>query len=707
MDIKKDILWRVYITFILLIVVGLVVLGKAFQVQQIQGKYWRSLNDSMHQKTEEVIAERGSIYSEDGKLLSTSVPQFDVYIDFGADGLRAKNGKQFYKYVDSLAIGLSSLFGDNTSAVYAKILKEEYKRKKRNRYFLLQKNIDYNQFKSLQQLPLVKLGRNASGFIYELKSKRLNPYNQLAFRTIGLARDSNKVGLELAYDTILKGKNGSRTVRYIAGGVAVPINDGLETETENGKDIVSTLDIFTQQITQNALYSMMAKNNAESGCAIVMETKTGKIKAISNLGFDAATNNYLENKNYSLYATEPGSTFKLATILALLDDGKVNLNTPLNIEGGRWQFNSKDAVIDAEEGGHYQVTMQQAFELSSNVGMAKMVWNAYRNNPTQYLNKLKTLHLDSITGIDLVGERKPVIKKYKSKDWYNTTLPWMSFGYEVQVSPLQTLMLYNAVANNGKMMKPYLVSAIKEEGVTLKEFYPTVVRESICSPQALQAAQACLIGVTKNGTAKKLFANSPYLVAGKTGTNYIAEGKITYADKIYQSSFAGYFPANNPQYTCVVIIRNKQNSLLHFGAEVAGPVFKEIADKLYATPYVNKNSTQQQVKLTDTSTYFLTGFRDDMLYASNAFNVQTQDNSSRASDWVLLQGRSNIAFVNDKTVSKKIMPNLKNMQLKDALYMCESLGLKVVVQGSGKIQHQSIPVGEPIGLGKQLIISLN
>lgn len=707
MDIKKDILWRVYITFILLIVVGVVVLGKAFQVQQIQGKYWRGLNDSLHQKTEEVLAERGSIYSEDGKLLSTSVPQFDVYIDFGADGLRANNGKQFYKYVDSLGIGLSNLFGDYTSAVYSKILKEEYKRKKKNRYFLLQKNINYNQFKAIQALPLVRLGRNASGFIYEVKSKRLNPYSQLAFRTIGLARDSFKVGLELAYDSILKGKNGSRTVRYIAGGVAVPINDGLETEAEHGKDIVSTLDIFIQEITHNALQHMMVKNNAEHGCAIVMETKTGKIKGIANLGFDEATGNYIENKNYSLYTTEPGSTFKLATILALLDDGKVSLNTPLNIEGGRWQFNTKDAVIDAEEGGHYQVTMQQAFELSSNVGMAKMVWNAYRNNPTQFINKLKNFHLDSISGIDLVGERKPIIKNYKSKYWYQTTLPWMSFGYEVQVSPLQTLMLYNAVANNGKMVKPYLVSAIKEEGVTVQEFSPIVIRESICSPQALQAAQQCLLGVTKNGTAKKLFANTPYLVAGKTGTSYVAEGDITYSDKIYQSSFAGYFPANNPQYTCVVVIRNKQNSLLHFGADVAGPVFKEISDKLYATPYVNKTNTNHQIKFGDTSFYAINGFKEDILYTSNALGIKSTNNISPVSDWASIQGKGNKASVVDKTFVKNLMPNLKNSFLKDALFLCESLGLKMVVKGTGKINSQSVPAGTPIKVGQQVIVSLN
>lgn len=707
MDIKKDILWRVYITFILLIVVGLVVLGKAFHVQQVQGKYWRNLNDSLHQKTEEVIAERGSIYSEDGKLLSTSVPQFDVYIDFGAEGLRANNGKNFYKYLDSLSIGLSNLFNNYTAAVYAKILKEEFKRKKKNRYYLLQKNISYNQFKTLQTLPLVRLGKNASGFVYEVKSKRLNPYNQLAFRTIGLARDSFKVGLELTYDSILKGRNGNRTVRYLAGGVAVPINDGLEIESENGKDIISTLNIFIQEITQNALSSMMDSNKAQSGCAIVMETKTGKIKAISNLGFDEKTNKYIENKNYSLYATEPGSTFKLATILALLDDGKVNLNTPLNIEGGRWQFNSKDAVIDAEEGGHYQVTMQQAFELSSNVGMAKMVWNAYRNNPSQFINKLKHYHLDSISGIDLIGERKPVIKKFKSRDWYQTTLPWMSFGYEVQVSPLQTLMLYNAIANDGKMMKPYLVSAIKEEGVTVKEFVPTVIRESICSKQTLQAVKQCLLGVTQNGTAKKLFANTPYLVAGKTGTSYIAEGDIKYSDEIYQSSFAGYFPANNPQYTCVVVIRNKKNPKFHLGAQVAGPVFKEIADKLYATPYVNKSINNSNVKFIDTSNYFFSGYKDDVLQTANALNIQTKMNISQANDWAFMQGKGNAAIISDKSIGKHVMPNLKSVALKDALFMCESLGLKVVVQGTGKIQNQSIPAGNRIGLGQQVMLNLN
>lgn len=706
MDIKKDILWRVYISFIAIILLCFVVLGKAFYVQQFQGNIWRHIYDSLNVHNQEVLAERGTIYSEDGKMLSTSIPEFDVFIDFRVEALRANKNKLFNTYVDSLAIGLSNLFEDYAAPIYAKILRREFKKK--TPYFLLQKQISYQQYNQLKQLPLVRLGRTKSGFIIETKNKRYNPFDQLAFRTIGLARDSFKVGLELSYDSVLKGKSGIRTVRSIAGGAVVPIENGLETETENGKDIYTTLDVYIQEVTHQALLNKMYQNNAQNGCAIVMETKTGKIKAISNLGFDETVNGYIENKNYSLYATEPGSTIKLASLLALKEDGKINDNTTVNIGDGPWKFNEKVVVKDADGHSKSILTAQEAFECSSNIGIAKLVWANYGKQPQSFVNKYSTFRLDSLSGIDLVGERKPNVHKPNTKNWNYTDLMWMSFGYSIAINPLQTLTLYNAVANNGIMVKPYLVNAIKNEGITVKEFSPTILNSKICSDSTLSFAKKCLLGVCHGplGTARNLFANNPYLVAGKTGTSYVAEPGIGYANEIYQSSFVGYFPANNPQYTCIVVIVNKKNSPEHLGAKVAGPVFKEIADKLYTTYVKTKVATQQEFAKQKNNNVSYSMHIEDADILNRKFGLNATAITKPDEDWASLKFLSQKNIVQSKKISTTVMPDLLGFTAKDALFLCEQIGLKVSINGLGKVVQQSIVPNTKTSVGENITLTL-
>ncbi len=707
MDVKNDILSRALFSFLLIIIAAVLIMAKAFNIQQKQGAFWRNLNETLHVKTEEVLAERGTIYSEDEKMLCTSIPQFDIYIDFAAEGLRTKKGLLFFENLDSLSLQLSNLFGDYSYGDYKKILKRGYASK--DRYYPLLKNVSYEQYKQLKKVPLIKLGKNKSGFIVEVKNKRLNPYGILAFRTIGLARDSFKVGLELSYDSLLKGVSGTRTVRYIAGGVPVPLDEALKTETQNGKDVITTIDVLTQEITENALLKMMVKNQATHGCAIVMETKTGKIKAIANLGHDANSNDYYENKNYALYATEPGSTFKLATMLALLDDGKINLNTTVDLGGGSWAFAKNATVFDSEFHGKNYVTAQKAFELSSNVGMAKLIWNNYATNPNQYINKLHQLKLDTVTGIDLVGERKPIFHKPGTKGWERTTLPWMAHGYNVSITPLQTLMLYNAIANKGKMMKPYLVSAIRNQGITEQVFLPTVLNEKICSSTTQDALLKCLMGVchSNEGTAKKLFKDNNFLVAGKTGTSFVVDDITKYADKIYQSSFAGFFPADNPQYTCVVVIVNKQNAVLHYGADVAGPVFKEIADRLY-TLFVKTNTSDNYVmNTTDSEEYNLFGYNDDIKYLFTNVGIKYKENNNQAIDWIEANGNANSVTIKPKKNSIKQIPSFKGLNAKDAIYMAEEMGLKVNIVGKGKVINQSIAQGTSLSYGILIKLELN
>ncbi len=700
MDVKKDILWRVYLGFILMAIVGTCILGKAVYIQQAQGAYWRGMSDSLHQRIISLDAERGTIYSEDGSMLSTSIPQFDIYIDFMADGLRDKNGKRFKENVDSLSICLANLFHDKSGGEYKYLLQTGYREK--DRYFLLRKKMSFKEYQQLRNFPLVRLGRNKSGFIADKKIIRLNPYKMLAYRTIGLLRDSNKVGLELTYDKYLQGTAGKRLVRFIAGGASVPVDD-YEVEAENGKDVITTLDVNIQDVTENALMKMMVKNEAEHGCAIVMEAKTGKIKAIANLGHERDSL-YWENYNYAITPTEPGSTFKLATMLSLLEDKKISLNTNIDLNAGKWQIYRR-TVYDAEEHGLRNVTVKQAFEHSSNVAMAKLAVMHYSSNPNQFVNHIRKLRLDSITGIDLKGEIKPSIYKPGSRHWSNTTLPWMAFGYNLTVSPLQMLTLYNAVANQGRMMKPYLVNEIREDGRPIQQFQPEALKDSICSKSTLQQLQECLEGVVLEGTGKGLKSNY-YKIAGKTGTALVANGNRGYDDKIYQSTFVGYFPADNPQYTIIVTIKNKPHAANYFGASVAGPVFKEISDQIYILKVNQKHNTLDTFPKNDSNWYSYAGYTKDIKRIAEQLDVNIAANEAKGNySRIYRQDGTNV--LSSQQISMKKMPILLGMGLKDAVYLCENLGLKVLVKGRGKVITQTIPAGQNITKGQVVNIQFN
>ena len=703
MEVKRDILWRVYLSYILVVIACVAIFGKAIYIQQFEGAKWRSMSDSLHQHIDEIEAERGTIYSEDGQMLSTSIPQFDIYIDFRVAALREKNGARFRENIDSLSYCLANLFKDQTAAEYKTILQQGYKNI--DGYFLLKKKISFREYDELRRFPLFKQGRYKSGLIANEKTIRLNPYQMLAFRTIGLARDSNKVGLEMTYDSLLRGRNGKQTVRSIAGGVGVPVDDTYIVEPETGKDIVSTIDVFIQDITETALMKMMIKNEADHGCAIVMETKTGKIKAIANLG-KRSEGAYWENYNYAISPSEPGSTFKLATLMALLEHNKVTLNQLVTLENGAWRI-AGQTVYDSEVHKENEVTVKHAFELSSNVAMAKMAVANYSNNPQLFLKFLQKIRMDTVTGIDLIGEGRPVIYKPGGKFWGPTTLPWMAFGYNLSISPLQTAMLYNSIANNGIMLKPYLVSSVKEEGILLKEFQPKVLEQKVCSDATLVQVRACLEGVCIDGTAKELFKNASYKVAGKTGTALVADGNRGYASKIYQSSFAGYFPADNPQYTCVVVIKNKAFAPVFYGASVAGPVFKEIADRLYSTYLRGSTTNTVSNKKVDSISYQYNGFKSDITFLTQQLKINYKDSTGRADQWGSIQNTNASIVLQKKLVDDKLMPILKGLGLKDAVYLCEGMGLQVNIKGKGRVAEQSILPGQFIAKGQQIFLSLN
>jgi cell division protein FtsI (penicillin-binding protein 3) len=707
LDVKKDILWRVYLCFLGIIMLGAIILGRAIYIQRVQGAYWKKMSNTQHLKYMDVNAERGTIYSEDGNMLSTSIPVFDVYVDFGADGLTEKNGKRFYANLDSLSISLAGLFKDATVAGYRKLLVTAFKNQ--DRYYALKKKISFEEYIALRNFPLVKQGRNKSGFIIDVRDNRVNPYVLLGNRTIGLSRGdtSKNVGLERSYDSVLKGQTGSRLMRYMAGAY-VPV-DGAEIEPENGKDIITTIDTYMQDVAENALMKMMVANNSLHGTCIVMETKTGKIKAIANLGRRPG-GDYIEDYNYGLgRRTEPGSVFKLATLISLLEDKYVDTSSMVDCEGGIKSFYGlriKDSHL-----GVGLLTVKEAFARSSNVAFAKMADEYYHNQPTKFYNHLHQLRLDIPTGIDIVGAAKPYIKKPTSKYWTKTTIPFMAHGYEELVTPLQLLMLYNAVANNGKMMQPYLVNSINEMGVEIKSFKPRVLVEKICSEETLGKLKDCLLSVveSEHGTGHAL-ESDVYRFAGKTGTAVTAMDNRGYnkGAKIYQSAFIGYFPAQDPQYTIAVVIQNGSESKLAYGGVVSGPVFKEVADKIYAEK-IGSESLHNIHNGVDSGVSRFYGLKTDLDKILNMFSYPSTD-SATAGSWrstTLLNNHANLntAYNNGAPINK--VPDVTGLGLKDALYLLENMGLKVEAKGKGKVTYQSIAQNTDFHKGQSINLQLN
>ena len=705
-------MWRVYVSFLGITLLSMIVLGRAFYIQRFQGSHWRSMSDSLHRRLSALPATRGTIYSEDGQMLSTSIPTFDIYLDFGAEGLREKNGKRFYENVDSFSIALSSYFGDRKSSEYKKDLTQAYN--KANRYYLLKKKLSFEDYKAVREFPLVRLGKNKGGVIVETDSRRLMPFGLLANRTIGLSRDfiadngkskKQNVGLEKSYDSLLSGHDGQRLVRYIAGGTAIPV-EGTQTDPINGKDIYTTIDVNIQDIAETALLRMMQQCEGPYGTAIVMETSTGKIKAMANLG-RRPDGNYWEDDNYAVRTTEPGSTIKLATLLSVLESGSSNPEDMVTVgSAGRMRVGPvpKD-VVDAERQPKPVLTVKECFAHSSNVGMSKLAYKAFGNNPEDLKKYLHKFHLDERPAIDLPNVPKPAITSFKKDAGGLMNMLWVSFGYGINVSPLNTLTLYNAVANNGKMMKPYLVNSIQNNGVPVRQFEPVVMDDNICKPSVIQAAKESMQMVVTEGTGKKAFKDMPFAVAGKTGTAHVSDGSIKYANGVYQATFVGYFPADKPQFTCIVVIRTKPHAASHFGGTVAAPVFREIATKLYSL-YVERKTPSQLAVMKDSSAYFYAGSSADIKNVFQTMNIRYTDSAAQG-DWSTVYANNYTPVVKTTAIRKQLMPNVRGMGLKDAISLLENMGLKVAVKGKGKVTTQSVAPGTMLAKGITVILELS
>ncbi len=711
METKKDILSRTYLVYIFLCVFAIAILYKICIIQFKEGDEWKAKAEAFNTKVFEIEAVRGNIFDVNGNLLATSLPYYEVAVDINAPSI---DKKLFDAKVDSLGFMLSELFKDKTSKQYNRILRKA--RKSGDRYVVLKRNVSYKDLQILKTFPIFKRGKRG-GLVTLQTNKRELPFQMLAARTIGLSRPGIKpVGLEGAFDTTLMGVSGQRLMQKIAGDVWRPINDENEVEPKDGSDLITTIDINIQDVAENALEKTLIKNNASHGCAILMEVKTGAIKAIANLtrnGKDSSSYSYSENLNYAvLNATEPGSTFKLASLMAVIDEYNVSLDEKVPVGNGEVTYYNK-TIKDAHPPAEPVLTLQRVFETSSNVGVAKTIMKYFSKDPQKYVDKINSFHLNQKLGLSIPGETSPLIKNTKSPSWSGVTLAQMSYGYETLLTPLQILAFYNAVANDGRMVKPRFEKEIIKNGKSVKTFTTEVLAEQIAKKQTIEKAKIMMEGVVLNGSGKGLNITA-FKVGGKTGTAQIAKaGKKGYGvagDRNYQASFVGYFPADKPLYTCIVVIYNPSKGA-YYGGLIAGPVFKEIAEKVYSISLDFMEPINNKQNLLTKAPASIKSKNDEMLIASKALKLPVKSDATEG-NYVSrnLIDSTSVALVSNNLESqlkKGIVPNLNGLSAKDALFLLENSGFHVKLYGMGSVKKQSIEAGQRFNRGDKITLILS
>jgi cell division protein FtsI (penicillin-binding protein 3) len=699
MNIRANILLRVYLAFGLIVLLAVAVVVRLCDVQFVEGHKWRAMADSLSTKYINVEAARGNIYSNDGSLLATSVPEYELRMDMYAGGIM--DDDLFYGKVDSLAMSLSGFFKDKTAKEYSRYLRSA--RRDSARYVLIKRKVNYQELKKIRTFPLYNVGKYTGGLIAVQQNKRILPFKSLAARTIGYKNENvdNGVGLEGAYGDYIDGKTGKRLVQRISGGVWMPVNDEAEIAPKEGADIISTIDINMQDLVQSALIKQLKLSDADHGTVILMEVATGEVRAVSNYT-KVGEAEYKETFNYAIAGSQdPGSTFKLASYMALLEDGKVDTNTLVETGDGNYRIPGK--TIRDSHGGIGTVTVMKAFEQSANTAVAKLVNMHYKDNPSDFTDHLYRIHMNEKLELQIPGETKPVIKNPEFRSWNkNMTLPQMAYGYEMQITPLQILTFYNAVANNGKYIAPIFVKEIRRLGNPIEQFKARVISEQICSDKTVKKLQAMLEAVVTRGTGK-LMGSPYYRVAGKTGTAQVADGNRGYkAKKSYQASFCGYFPADKPKYSIIVSINGPKNG--YYGAQVAGPVFKEIADRIYASDIQMYSDIPEHYVGNVKNPEAKAGQSKAVKKVYNAFGIKTLY-ASKAKYFNSVDTSNGILYEEYNPI-KGVMPNVVGMGLKDAVYLLGNAGLKTRIAGSGKVVSQSVPAGSRIGKGLGVQIEL-
>tara|TARA_B100001778_G_scaffold79341_2_gene64089 strand:+ start:817 stop:2898 length:2082 start_codon:yes stop_codon:yes gene_type:complete len=692
LESKSHILKRVYLFFFLLVAFSLLIIGATINIQFLKTDKVIENVKTTTVKKRTFPAKRGDLYAKDGSLLATSLTYYEVGLDLTSPAIIEDT---LNKYVHSLADSLESLIGKKSSGEYYRDILTAYKDSVR--WLLLSRGLNYPEFQKLKTFPFINQGRLKSGLAYSKYTKRKKPFGVLASRTIG---SRAPFGLEGAYNTYLMGVDGEQLQRRKSN-VWVPVNNANIKESIDGADVYSTIDVNIQEVAENALKDQLFFNKADYGCAVVMEVETGKIRAIANLLIDTATGEFTEARNFAIAdAEEPGSTIKLASFMAILEKQQLDLDER-NIKIGNGRYKVYDREVKDSHFTKAKLSAREVFEKSSNVGTVKLVEKYYKNNPEEYIERLYSFGLLDKLNLDIIGEAKPMIKSPSDHDWYGTTLAWTSHGYESKLTPLQILAFYNSVANNGKLIKPIFIEKIVDESKKETLFQPQIIKSSICSQESVIKLQDLLEGVVNNGTAKRPFRGSLYKVAGKTGTavtNYSTSG---IKKKKYRSSFAGYFPADNPRYSCIVVITNPRENGI-YGSSTAAPVFRKISDRVYALD--KELRTELTIENNPVNVRSKNGRENEMATISEKLNIVANVRGSNT--YVSAKIKKNELQVKALKELGENVPNVKGLTVKDALYLLEEKGLKVKITGKGRVLKQSLLPGSRIIKGKQIEIIL-
>jgi cell division protein FtsI (penicillin-binding protein 3) len=694
---NRESLIRLYSVYFLVLFMGLGIVVQIFYLQIFKGEQLKSDANKQIFISKKVMAPRGNIYAsnEQKTSLALSVPRYKVFVD-----LVTIREQDFMENISDLSDSLSVLLPRKTSNEWKSELEDQ--RLDSNRYFFIARGLRNDQIERLRKFPIFNLGKYRGGCIILKSNQRVKPYGMLANRTVGYAveNDGKKsilVGIEGAFNEYLKGQNGQMLMEKIRGNEWKPVDDELSIEPVPGSDVYTSIDVNIQDVAESALLKQLREQKAQKGCAVLMEVKTGFVKAIANLSFDPKTETYFEAQNHAVgLASEPGSTFKLASLLVALEQGKVEITDSVDMTG-RYEFYDNYLTDGGKIYGRN--TVKDAFEKSSNV-ISQIIYDNYKTEPQEFIDGLKEIGIHQKLGLSILGEGVPLIKESSDPTFTGITLPWMSIGYELKMTPLQTLALYNAVANEGTLLQPQFVKYIKKGSEIQKEYKPRILNASICSKSTLRDLKVMLEGVVERGTAKNIKARG-FSIAGKTGTSKIAQGSKGYGNK-YQASFCGYFPSKDPVYSCIVVVQGPTKNI--FGSVVSGTVFKEIADKVYAQEFQNEN-----IVLKDTLNrypYSRSGDKMSFLVASENMRIPVEDLTNESNEWISTRtGKDAIKIIHKKT-QKGLVPNVVGMGLIDATYMLEKYGLFVQPVGSGIVREQSIKAGLRINKGQKIILQL-
>ena len=703
MAVRDEIVFRSAVVYFVIVFVAITLLVRILFLQYFQRGKWTAMSEKYVYKTAEMPANRGDILAYDGRLLASSVPYYSIYMDTRSTGMRAST---WSGGINGLSEGLSRLVGVRSASGWKALITEA--RKKGDRYLLIQKKVDYATLKRVRDLPIFREGQYRGGLVVQPENKRILPHSELAARTIGylnLGDEGTTVGLEGSFNKDLAGKNGVVVEQRLTGGDWIPVNESESVEAKDGNDIVTTLDIDLQDVATSALENQLMKHNAHHGCAVLMEVSTGDIRAIANLE-QSSDGSYRETYNYAIgESTEPGSTFKLPALMAAIEDGVIDTGDIVDTGTGSVKFYNK-IIHDTKEEGYGKLTVKQVFEKSSNVGTSKLIYDHYKDNPKEFVNRLYAMKLNQKLDLQIKGEGEPLIRYPGDKLWSGLSLPMMSHGYEVQLTPLQILTFYNAVANEGKMMRPRFVTEILRNGSVIKSFGTDVIINSIASRSTIKKAKKMMEGVVEHGTATNL-KNANYKIAGKTGTAQIARDKFGYRQgprMSYQASFVGYFPAENPLYSCIVVVNAPSNGV-YYGNIVAGSVFREIADKVYATTFFRNYNDEHDKGELIAAPEAGNGYRTDINKVLGDLDVRFKRTSKE--EWVATRESGDTIRLVGVDLKKGLVPDVRGMSLRDAIYLLENSGLKVRYSGKGRVLRQSPEHGARVYEGSVVSLDMN